>query len=755
VIFVIVVATRRALRGRVVDNGRVRLDRMDRRTFLRQASGLAAGTVGGALPGALLPACTPDRGSPGGGGSTSAPPIDRRALVDRHAPVVRAIDPFSVLTVGNGEFAFTADVTGLQSLPDAYPEIPLATQASWAWHRFPNPSGYQSDDAMSEFRVDGRTVTYADQQGSPAGQWLRQNPHRLSLARVGFALRKQDGSPARPEDLQEIEQRLDLWTGTLDSRLRFEGHELHVWTCVHPDRHVLAVRIEAPSLPAPRRAIRIAFPYGAAVHTGDPSDWSGPERHRTTLANPDPTHAHWHRTLDEDSYHARAAWSEGGRLIEEAEHTFCLTPPDGSGAFDLVIEFSATATPEASPAFADVRSASATRWEQFWTSGGAIDLSGSTDARAPELERRIVLSQYLTAIQCAGSMPPQETGLTFNSWHGKFHLEMHWWHAVHFALWGRLPMLERSLPWYQSILQVAQTAAARQGYAGARWPKMVGPDGRESPSTIGVFLIWQQPHPIYFAEMVYRTRPETGVLQTYREIVFETAAFMASFARRDAAQERYVLGPPLIPAQELHPARSTFNPTFELAYWAFGLETAQRWRVRLGMPRHPDWDHVLQRLSPLPMRDGLYTNAESDPDTFTDVSKRRDHPTLLGAYGFIGSPAVDREAMRRTLRRVLSDWQWKETWGWDYPLVAMTATRVGEPELAIDALMMNTPKNRYHPNGHNYQRPGLTIYLPGNGGLLAAVAMMAAGWDGGPDVHAPGFPSTGWRVTSERLSRMI
>jgi len=27
-----------------------------------------------------------------------------------------------------------------------------------------------------------------------------------------------------------------------------------------------------------------------------------------------------------------------------------------------------------------------------------------------------------------------------------------------------------------------------------------------------------------------------------------------------------VLGPPLIPAQELHPARTTFNPTFELAY---------------------------------------------------------------------------------------------------------------------------------------------------------------------------------------------
>jgi hypothetical protein len=58
---------------------------------------------------------------------------------------------------------------------------------------------------------------------------------------------------------------------------------------------------------------------------------------------------------------------------------------------------------------------------------------------------------------------------------------------------------------------------------------------------------------------------------------------------------------------------------------------------------------------------------------------------------------------------------------------------------------MDTPKNRYLPNGHNYQREGLTIYLPGNGGLLAAVAMMAAGWDGASG-HAPGFPRDRWRV---------
>jgi hypothetical protein len=81
----------------------------------------------------------------------------------------------------------------------------------------------------------------------------------------------------------------------------------------------------------------------------------------------------------------------------------------------------------------------------------------------------------------------------------------------------------------------------------------------------------------------------------------------------------------------------------------------------------------------------------------------------------------------------------------------MTAARVGEPEIAIDALMMDTPKNRFHPNGHNYQRPGLTIYLPGNGGLLSAVAMMAAGWEDAPRSPAPGFPRAGWTVRAERL----
>jgi hypothetical protein len=84
----------------------------------------------------------------------------------------------------------------------------------------------------------------------------------------------------------------------------------------------------------------------------------------------------------------------------------------------------------------------------------------------------------------------------------------------------------------------------------------------------------------------------------------------------------------------------------------------------------------------------------------------------------------------------------------------MTAARVGEPGIAIDALLMKTQKNTYLTNGHNFQDDRLTVYLPGNGGLLAATAMMAAGWDGAPEAHAPGFPRDGWVVRWEGLQRM-
>jgi hypothetical protein len=332
---------------------------------------------------------------------------------------------------------------------------------------------------------------------------------------------------------------------------------------------------------------------------------------------------------------------------------------------------------------------------------------------------------------------------------------MHWWHAAHFALWGRLELLERSLGYYSQILPRAHATAARQGYSGARWPKMTDPSGAESPSSVGPFLIWQQPHPIYYAELVCRERRERATLERFREVVQATADFMTSFAAWDEAGQRYVLGPPLQGAQEIFPKQTTVNTAFELAYWRWGLETAQRWRERLGLARDAQPDRVLERLSPLPVRDGRYLFAETAPASYEEPRWARDHPSVTGALGMLPGPGVDAETMRRSFDWIWTHWSIPDTWGWDYPLLAMCAARLGQPARAVDALLMDAPKNVYRPNGHNHQRPGLTIYLPGNGGLLAAVAMMAGGWDGAPEAHAPGFPNDGsWTVRWEGLRRM-
>jgi protein-glucosylgalactosylhydroxylysine glucosidase len=110
--------------------------------------------------------------------------------------------------------------------------------------------------------------------------------------------------------------------------------------------------------------------------------------------------------------------------------------------------------------------------------------------------------------------------------------------------------------------------------------------------------------------------------------------------------------------------------------------------------------------------------------------------------------------MNATYDYIMEHWNWKKTWGWDFPMVSMTATRLDRPDKAVDALFMNVQTNTYLSNGHNYQDPRLRLYLPGNGGLLSAVALMCAGYDG-CTVENPGIPKDGtWKVKWEGLIKM-
>ena len=78
------------------------------------------------------------------------PKINRQAVVKRHTVVLNKADTLASLSVGNGKFCFTADVTGLQTFPDDYAKgIPLGTQSEWGWHSFSNTVTPKHDDGKS------------------------------------------------------------------------------------------------------------------------------------------------------------------------------------------------------------------------------------------------------------------------------------------------------------------------------------------------------------------------------------------------------------------------------------------------------------------------------------------------------------------------------------------------------------------------------------------------------------------------------
>lgn len=81
----------------------------------------------------------------------------------------------------------------------------------------------------------------------------------------------------------------------------------------------------------------------------------------------------------------------------------------------------------------------------------------------------------------------------------------------------------------------------------------------------------------------------------------------------------------------------------------------------------------------------------------------------------------------------------------------MAAARLGNASLALSILADpdHIWTGGFAPNGQ-YSNSFLPVYTPANGALLAAIAFLAAGWDGDDDRAAPGFPRDGmWTVRAE------
>lgn len=761
------------------------------------------------------------------------PPIDRQATVERHNVKLTDFNPGRPIQVGNGEFAYNADLTGMQTF------TPFNTLSQWGWYSAPLPPGLSvSDYQFQPLPTHGREVPYAipDPKNPEVSRWLAANPHRLNLGRIGLVIKKKNGQPARPEELVGATQLLDLWSGVLTSRFRLEGVPVTVKTACHPSSDTVAFEVISELVRTGQIYAFVASPGDDQRYFADyVGNWNAPV---TVNIETDVSHGisrlhhkygnsvftislksdkalkvepempvqedlqilsarygagkKWLDVTDlarkriiENQLHLRVNSELGpdpnpgvGKVLQvsyqlantvqvrqakendllliapsEMDGRHVIRPINKSSNLSFSCGFSKDKqTSESEVSSRDVFRVSREMWAQYWQSGGFIDLSGSTDPRWKELERRIILSQYLMKVNTGGSLPPQESGLQNNGWYGRFHMEMTWWHGAHWALWDRHSELDKYHNIYNVLQPNARATAQRQGFKGARWQKCVGPNGVEWPDVIHALLSWQQPHPIYFAELDYRKNPSKKTLEKWWPIIKDTADFMASNVYLNPTTNTYDLGPPIYVVSENTDPMKTRNPAFELGYWRLGLRLALKWRERLSLPQDPEWSKVLSGLSPLPVKEGVYVLHEDVEDMWTKFNF--EHPALVGTYGMLPGDGVDRATMVRTLKKVQESWEFNRVWGWDFPMLAMCAARLGQPELAINFLLH--PSQNFQFDDVGLATGGPFPYFPSNGGLLFAVAMMSAGWESGPSGLAPGFPKDGkWKVRFERLQKAL
>ncbi|KAF9700041.1 hypothetical protein EKO04_001646 [Ascochyta lentis] len=700
--------------------------------------------------------------------------IDREKIVSQFNIVRKSLidNETTPLQVGNGNFAFNVDNTGLQTF------LPFNTLSSWAWHNDSLPANGELPSDYKGLPRDtyGREVFYdiPDPKLKQATQWLISNPNRINLGRIGLRYK---GATLGKSDITKPVQGLDLWSGVITSTFQVAGMSVKVVTQGDFDSDAVAISIQSDLVRSGDLQVELDFPFPPIHSTKYKYEvfagvYDFPLNHTTTLIGDgtDSTSAHIRHTLQETSYFVNLRWpketplrlfrNEPVNSTATTAHRYTLRSISHSSSVSFTAHFSPDSGVPSFPA--KIQDKSAREWNAYWKHGGFIDLTASTNPNATELQRRIIQSQYHVRVNSAGSgQTPQESGLMNNGWYGKVHFEMAIWHLAHWSTWGRQQYFDKIFPAvYETLLPSSIARAQSMGWEGARWPKMTELEtGVNSPGDINAVLMWQQPHPFYLANLAYQAKPTRDTLQRWDKVLTATADYMASYPGFNATTGKYDLGPPAYGVTENTPPNSTRNLAYEIAYWRYGLDAAIDWKRKLQQAAPEKWSHVAANLALPPQVDGMYAVYDGlNSSWWNDTKLTGDPRSLIMLQGVLpDTPAVDPKVALRTADRVWEVWGDANIRGWGRPVLAINSARIGNPERAI-----------YHLTAYDYWKfddAGFAIrggdggtpppFMPGNAGLLLAVAYCAVGWQGS-NGDAPGFPKDGsWIVKNEGLLKAL
>lgn len=574
------------------------------------------------------------------------------------------IDSKNPVTIGNGDFAITLDQTGTQSLYEIYKDIPLSTMSNKNWF-------YKDKKDIKPSYVDGKAYMLFNLDNDPNYQINRQYPFKYSFMQI---LLYDNDKLIDINNIKDVKQELDLYKGIVTSSFNYKEKINKTISFIYQDHDEFNFKLQSNNL-----NLALKFNYPSYTKNGYRLDILPNvlvKEDRITLLYD-----------DKNSLSFKLKSSSNYQIVENT-----LIFDDNNVSFSLALD--------------EIKEGKLL--DEFWKCDNGIIIDNE------ELVKKMVLSKYLLHVNSTGIYPPQESGLTYNCWNSKFHLEMHLIHSLWNIYNNHVGDLVKSFDYYLSIMPSSLKRASLNGYKGLRFPKMTGPDGEDSPSNIGPLLIWQAPHILFMLQEIYYLYNKENIIKKYEPLISGTIDFMISFLT--LKDSKYQMLDPLLEACESIPLDRCQNPSFELEYWRYTLERQPKIDTVLYGHQRYDYLDITSKIITPKEDDGIYLKTYGVIDKY-DLYK--DHPTEGFLMSFFKSKIVDKEKMVKTIDYILKNMDLSSYWGWDFPFLGLSLLNCGEIEKSIEVTQLNTINNQYLYNGYNTSpRDDLKAYLPGNGAFL-------------------------------------
>lgn len=574
------------------------------------------------------------------------------------------IDSKNPVTIGNGDFAITLDQTGTQSLYEIYKDIPLSTMSNKNWF-------YKDKKDIKPSYVDGKAYMLFNLDNDPNYQTNRQYPFKYSFMQI---LLYDNDKLIDINNIKDVKQELDLYKGIVTSSFNYKEKINKTISFIYQDHDEFNFKLQSDNL-----NLALKFNYPSYTKNGYRLDILPNvlvKEDRITLLYD-----------DKNSLSFKLKSSSNYQIVENT-----LIFDDNNVSFSLALD--------------EIKEGNLL--DEFWKCDNGIIIDNE------ELVKKMVLSKYLLHVNSTGIYPPQESGLTYNCWNSKFHLEMHLIHSLWNIYNNHVGDLVKSFDYYLSIMPSSLKRASLNGYKGLRFPKMTGPDGEDSPSNIGPLLIWQAPHILFMLQEIYYLYNKENIIKKYEPLISGTIDFMISFLT--LKDSKYQMLDPLLEACESIPLDRCQNPSFELEYWRYTLERQPKIDTVLYGHQRYDYLDITSKIITPKEDDGIYLKTYGVIDKY-DLYK--DHPTEGFLMSFFKSKIVDKEKMVKTIDYILKNMDLSSYWGWDFPFLGLSLLNCGEIEKSIEVTQLNTINNQYLYNGYNTSpRDDLKAYLPGNGAFL-------------------------------------